>query len=220
MPSTPRTSTPYPAGSDAPLGPAQMQALAENLEKYGIPRFASSAARDAAIPSPTEGDFCYRTDTDRLEMYTGAAWIGALPFGPTGNSYTPTLVNITIGTGGTPLNTGRWERMGNYVDVEAIVQLGTTGFSVSTGFTISLPIAMDTGFTQTSTIIGTATFSDATGPLYQGATVAVGTSAVETRYLSTSTSTSHASLGQAGATLPFTWAAGDRITMKARYRAA
>ena len=75
MPSTPRTSTPYPASSDAPDGPAQMAALAVQLEKYTVPRFASSGARDAAITAPTEGDLCYRTDLDSIQVYNGTVWL-------------------------------------------------------------------------------------------------------------------------------------------------
>ena len=43
----------------------------------GILVFASSAARAAAITSPQEGQYSYLKDTNALEYYDGAAWVGA-----------------------------------------------------------------------------------------------------------------------------------------------
>ena len=43
----------------------------------GINVFASSAARSAAITSPQEGQYSYLKDTNALEYYDGAAWVGA-----------------------------------------------------------------------------------------------------------------------------------------------
>lgn len=52
------------------------QALAAQLDPLVIPRFASSSARDAAFPSPADGDQCYRTDLSARQIYNGAvgAW--------------------------------------------------------------------------------------------------------------------------------------------------
>lgn len=43
----------------------------------GILVFASSAARAAAITSPQEGQYSFLKDTNALEYYDGAAWVGA-----------------------------------------------------------------------------------------------------------------------------------------------
>ena len=43
----------------------------------GILVFASSAARAVAITSPQEGQYSYLKDTNALEYYDGAAWVGA-----------------------------------------------------------------------------------------------------------------------------------------------
>ena len=43
----------------------------------GINVFANSAARAAAITSPQEGQYSYLKDTNALEYYDGAAWVGA-----------------------------------------------------------------------------------------------------------------------------------------------
>ena len=43
----------------------------------GILVFASSAARAAAITSPQEGQYSFLKDTNALEYYDSAAWVGA-----------------------------------------------------------------------------------------------------------------------------------------------
>jgi len=56
----------------------------------GINVFASSAARSAAITSPQEGQYSFLKDTNALEYYDGAAWVGA----PVGD-----ITAVTAGTG-------------------------------------------------------------------------------------------------------------------------
>jgi hypothetical protein len=45
-----------------------------NLMDQAVQRFADSAARTTAIPSPTEGMTSYLDDLNRIEVYTGAVW--------------------------------------------------------------------------------------------------------------------------------------------------
>jgi hypothetical protein len=40
--------------------------------------FASAAARNAAITSPQEGQYCYLKDTNSTEYYDGAAWVSGV----------------------------------------------------------------------------------------------------------------------------------------------
>jgi hypothetical protein len=40
----------------------------------GVWTFANAAARDAAVTSPQEGNFCYLKDTNVTQYYTGSAW--------------------------------------------------------------------------------------------------------------------------------------------------
>jgi hypothetical protein len=40
----------------------------------GVWVFANAAARDAAVTSPQEGNFCYLKDTNVTQYYTGSAW--------------------------------------------------------------------------------------------------------------------------------------------------
>jgi hypothetical protein len=57
----------------------------------GINVFASTAARDAAITSPQEGQFAYTKDTNSLWYYTGSAWAAS---GATGD-----IEGVTAGIG-------------------------------------------------------------------------------------------------------------------------
>jgi hypothetical protein len=56
----------------------------------GILVFASASARSAAVTSPQEGQYSYLKDTNALEYYDGAAWVGA----PVGD-----ITAVTAGTG-------------------------------------------------------------------------------------------------------------------------
>lgn len=69
---TPNSSLPYPELTDIPNAQTAFQNLALALDTKVVPKFASSAARDTAIPSPVEGQLCYRTDINGLQEYNGS----------------------------------------------------------------------------------------------------------------------------------------------------
>jgi hypothetical protein len=78
-----------------PLTAAQVNT---NLMDQSVMRFASAAARDTAIPSPTEGMMAYLDDSNWLTSYNGSSWVflaGDRPyfFGQT--------TSQTLGSGGT-----------------------------------------------------------------------------------------------------------------------
>jgi hypothetical protein len=61
-------------------------------------------------------------------------------------TYTPTLQNITLGVGGTPVNSARWMAIGGpdvgdavLLDIQGTIRLGTTGALNSSVPLISLP---------------------------------------------------------------------------------
>ena len=58
--------------------------------------FGGTAARSSAIPTPSEGMTSYRTDTQQIESYDGAAWRGM--------SGLQLVKKQTIGTGVTTVN--------------------------------------------------------------------------------------------------------------------
>jgi hypothetical protein len=66
---------------------------ADNVNGYlmqGILVFANAAARTSAITAPQEGQYSYLKDTNALEYYDGANWVGA----PVGD-----ITAVTAGTG-------------------------------------------------------------------------------------------------------------------------
>lgn len=70
---TPLTSIPTPTyGPDAWT---VLAAMAASLEALGVPPFATEAARDTAIPAPTEGRVCYVAGaTGGVCVYTSTGW--------------------------------------------------------------------------------------------------------------------------------------------------
>lgn len=44
------------------------------IMKQQIAVFAGTAARGSAIPSPSEGQFAYLSDSNKLSYYDGSAW--------------------------------------------------------------------------------------------------------------------------------------------------
>lgn len=53
--------------------------LATDIDRSLVPRFATTAARDTAIPSPTEGMVCYVSTNASfgrsLQIYNGSSWV-------------------------------------------------------------------------------------------------------------------------------------------------
>lgn len=75
MANTPIASLPYPALSDAPNAPSQVQSLATALDSQLVPRYATTTARDAAITAPVAGQVCWTTTPATHWYYSGTAWI-------------------------------------------------------------------------------------------------------------------------------------------------
>lgn len=74
MATTANQQLPYPALGDAANGPVAIQNLALAVEKKLVMSFANAAARDAAIPAPTDGQFCYVTADANWYAYINGRW--------------------------------------------------------------------------------------------------------------------------------------------------
>lgn len=92
-----------------------------------VPVFASAAARDAAIPSPSEGMHCYLLSVHRRYRYTSA---GAWQFD--GGEGTPTFIGLPLLTGWAAV-TGRTP--GYLMDSDGFVNL-IGAFQNSAQFTV------------------------------------------------------------------------------------
>jgi hypothetical protein len=106
------------------------------LMNQSIPTFASTTARNAAITSPVEGQFAYINLNDITTYYDGTAWRNFL-FPSTWIAYTPTLTNVTLGSGGT--SAFYYQVVGKQINVRGRITLGTTGALTGVA-TFSLPI--------------------------------------------------------------------------------
>lgn len=74
MGTTPISALRYAELTDPANAKTLSQNLATDLDTLVNSRFASSTLRDAAIPTPTDGQRIYRTDIHGAEYYRTAAW--------------------------------------------------------------------------------------------------------------------------------------------------
>jgi len=148
-----------------------------------------------------EGLTIYETDTDKIYTYTGSAWVQVVALGAW-DSYTPTLVNWTLGAGSV---TGRWTRSGRTIDVYGRINFGTGLTKVGTCL-ISLPVAAGSSVQNRCW----ARYRDDDGAGAYGFTEL--SSDVLVPFQSNGVTIS--------STAPFTWAAGDSIMFEAHYEAA
>jgi hypothetical protein len=73
---TSRLSLPYPQSTDAPNGPAQIEALANALDAVVPGWYSGTAAnRSTVVSSPKLGNHYWETDTGKLDYYNGTTWI-------------------------------------------------------------------------------------------------------------------------------------------------
>lgn len=161
----------------------------------------------ATRPTPQEGMVIYETDTDTIRVYEGTTWraIWRLP-----GTYTPTLVGMAIGTGGSAGNTANWSFSGGTLLVSGSITFGTTAptFPGAT-ITASLPAGF-TAVTPTPRPVGVCTMNDvSSGVGYLGTTrVESGTTV---RFLLIDSASTYAFQNATSTTTPMTWAAGDAI---------
>ena len=148
----------------------------------GVLVFATTAARDAAITSPQEGQFAFTKDTNSLFYYDGAAWVAS---GATGD-----IEGVTAGTGisggGTSGTVTVTNSMATAIDAKGDLIVGTGADTFSrlaagtntyiltsdsaeaTGLKWAAPagggkvLQVVQGTTTTSTTISTSTMTDTT----------------------------------------------------------
>ena len=120
----------------------------------GVLVFASSAARDAAITSPQEGQFAFLKDTNTTMYYTGSAWTNLDTTGLT-NPMTTTGDMIYSSPGSTPVRLG----IGSAGQVLTVAS-GIPSWATASGGGKLLQVV--TGTTTTSTQIASTTYTDTT----------------------------------------------------------
>ena len=135
-------------------------------------------------------------------------------------SYTPTLTNVAVGTGGNAETTGKYVKAGRLVVFRVKLVLGTSGASVSGVIGISLPFTAAgpaAGYNETASFNGI--FLDVGAALYP--TLAIQETNDRINLFPINAAGTFATLGAAtSSTVPFTWAAGDQIHLSGVYEAA
>ena len=179
------------------------------LMQQTVMYFASTTARGSAITSPVEGMVAYLEDSNTYTFWNGSAWNDLL-WGDAWVAYTPTLSNITLGSGGT--SSFFYQRVGKMVNVRGRVTLGTSG-ALSGVATFTLPVNAITAdqFWQSGTILNDS------GTFYAGV-VRVGTSTATV--LAMNASATYTTAVNTALNIPFTWAVGDILNVGFSYEAA
>ena len=88
--------------ADWSTGDILTAAQQNDLAKQAISRFADASARDAAITSPTEGQFCYLTGSNALQFYDGSSWTATSLTADITEVAAGTNIDVTSGTGPVP----------------------------------------------------------------------------------------------------------------------
>jgi hypothetical protein len=186
------------------------------LEDYLATREArSGSGSEASRPSGLGGDWFYATDTSRLFWNDGTGWI---IMSEPEQSYTPSWVNVTPGTGF--LTPGTYRRSNGMLDLHILMTLGTGG-ALTGQPTVALPSGITSGVAPRGTL---AVGSVNTGVLRtEGLCESLSAgNTVLTPYVGLTSGTYLAQTNITG-TVPFTWAVGDqieivgRIPMQTRY---
>ena len=180
------------------------------LMNQAVSTFATTTARDAAITSPVEGQLAYINLNDIITYYDGSAWRN-LVFSSAWVAYTPTLTNITLGSGGT--SAFYYQVVGKQVNVRGRIVLGTAGSLTGIpSFTLPVNAVTSNQFWNTSVRLldfGTETYLGQVSLSTTGAQInCIGASGTYATSLSVN------------GTRPMTWTLNDQMDISFTYEAA
>lgn len=209
MPSTtPLAGWTIPSLSDAANGPSAFSTLAGAIEKQVTLVYASTAARDAAIPSPVAGMEVWTTAGPRLYRYDGTGWV--IMAEPDQTDATPSLTGVTIGNG--VWTTAQYHRHDGWIDIGYVFTLGTTS-AVTGTITFNLPIAAKAGYLVYGQLNVTV-FDTSAGVTFQGAS---GVGTTDPAIFALNSAGTYVTINAFSALIPMTWATGDQIIVSGRY---
>lgn len=213
-----------PSGTCFVLARVQVAASASSITNanitdlrgnYSTAQYGRAAALGGTIPctsstrptSPFAGLRIYETDTNRTWEHNGSAWVLMSSNGAY-TSYTPTLTNITLGSGG--VANGRWKVVdGSTLFLRVRITLGTSGAFTGAG-TISLPSGM-TGVTETDGFqIVPAILRDTGSAVYKGHVQLLSAGTSLTIYADNASGT-YLTQAASSSVVPHTWANTDVI---------
>jgi hypothetical protein len=178
------------------------------LMNQTVATFSTASARNSAITSPVEGQLAYINTNDALTYYDGTAWRNFM-FPAAWIAYTPTLTNVTLGSGGT--SAFYYQVVGKTINVRGRITLGTTG-TLTGAATFSLPVnaVLDQQFWNCD-----GAMTDTSASAFYPSLIRVYTASAQLNALNASgTYVSHT---LTSATVPFTWTSGDIINVGFSY---
>jgi len=168
--------------------------------------------------SPYSGQYADDAAQGVLVRSSGAAWSRA-GFSPW-VSYSPTLTNLSEGTGGAALKFAEWRYEGDSVHVKFAVTLGTTGGAfMGTIPTMALPVPAVAFSTPNEYLnVKPLTLYDVSAnQTYEGRISAIAASTTTVRLLGAPGTGVAQPITAAS---PFSWAAGDQVVGEFTYRVA
>ncbi len=179
------------------------------LMEQSLMVFATATARNTALPSPAEGMHAYLSDVNQVTVYDGTSWRPISTSSYT--SYSPTLVNVTLGTGGTSVFS--YSVSGTQVNVRGAITFGTGG-ALTGSPTFTLPLTAVAG----QSIFGSARFTDTGTADYAGSTIYASTTTATMRCFNAAGT--YAVNTILSGTVPFTFGNTDVIAVNFTYEAA
>ena len=172
---------------------------------------ANATARAMIIP--VEGMQVYQLDDDAKYVYTGSEW---LAFDTKWQTYTPTLTNLTLGSG---TSVGKYKRSGKDCEIDYVFTLGA-GSAVGSNPEVTLPfnrVASGYGTDFLQPAIGNAVIVDEASAAYPGS---VTTSQTKFRMYAHTASGTYTTLAAITATVPITFGSTDQLGARFKYQMA
>ena len=173
-------------------------------------RFASTGDRDTAY-AKAAGAYLVAGARAIISgvtyRYSGSAWVA---WSSGWITYTPTLTNITLGTGSSVV--GKYQYVKGDIDRSVEIVLGTGG-SVGTDPTVTFPVLPATPNPTNRPYAGTILFQDASTLAVVSGTAIFLSPVLRLLYFSGSPSSGTGITS----TAPFTWAVGDFIMIRDQY---
>lgn len=183
--------------------------------------FASTTARDTAYAKASgvyklSGVLALDTSTGITSRYntTLTAW---RLWESDWIAYTPTLANVTIGTAG--VSTFKYRYGQGSVQVSGAIKLGTSGASMGSLPTFTLPVASATPAHNFVILFGGSRLYDDSATQNYIASVVASTASTTVALIQSQTGTAGVAANITSAA-PFTWAAADAIDIDATYEPA
>lgn len=213
MAGTTSKGLPTRANTDAADFAADLTELATSVNAL----LDASVATAADLPSSGNwpGRSMFALDKKSWWQHDGSAWVlRMLPW----TAYTPTLTNMSVGTGGSAATDFVYRIADGSVTVRYKLILGTASFSMTGIPAFTLPVTASALAFPTALYAGTSSIYDVSTTVVTATDV--GTVTSDTTRARVLLRGNGGVIGAIGPSAPFVWAAGDVLTGEFTYRAA